>query len=155
MLKCELLYQHTDIFIKECFNKTQELLFSMELPPHKFEHPACALECILVCRPLLWCGVCESTDPYFKDGRGSLYSRKLRSLWQWLPFDNLINRPSWLYLQKGVDFLQTFSEIYVRPMGSTPQTVYCYCIYKTGNGTIFTEFWMVGQCSGSESLESS
>lgn len=44
MLKCELLYQHIDIFIKEYFNKTQELLFLKELPPHMFEHPACALE---------------------------------------------------------------------------------------------------------------
>lgn len=39
-----LLYQHTDIFIKGYFNKTQELLCSKELPPHIFEHPTRALE---------------------------------------------------------------------------------------------------------------
>lgn len=39
-----LLYQHTDIFIKEYFNKTQELLCLTELPPRMFEHLTRALE---------------------------------------------------------------------------------------------------------------
>lgn len=39
-----MLYQHTDIFIKEYFNKTRELLCSKELPPHMFEHPEHVLE---------------------------------------------------------------------------------------------------------------